>query len=563
MGIFAAATLAGFLLFGWFQASPRVHAFFLKAEDQRKFGLRVLYVLLLVLIVLMFPSVGRILPGDWWSEYLAVRIIQDLTGTEAARLILGAVFGCILRYWGPQFWTVRMPPETRYNWVAISLAGLILLAAAVPYIDRQFGGMTGLKTPFAEFQFAGKGKTGLTDFEKGLQIVSLSKPQTLEQLVSSTAQVDLDYLMIFPDHKSAKHKGTYEKSQIFFRNILVPLSMCARQAYENDLDLESIRHALIPVVKKLRLLIQQGQSILARSSKDSNPTENKDDQKSIYDLLQGTEFLEQVRTSINLLKEASLNEGKIGNKCELDKKFDNKNSSEVQKREIDPHIKKGLAQAPHIYLALAYLDQFNDNRRGAISILEEASKKFGDDHSPGILFNINTSLFIFLREEDIRDRKTIFPYLDKALDITHDTRSRLNEFRDASLDPDKSRLLNRLKRYFAILQAVTKNSLAYVSAEEGIRKFEALHYANHNYYHRDQLPMNYWPPIIDTYGYVKMAFEARKNHPNFDEIQEARVLFMEAISHMEEDLTDSEAKSLVMKGLRTHLEQANRLLEYQ
>ena len=67
-----------------------------------------------------------------------------------------------------------------------------------------------------------------------------------------------------------------------------------------------------------------------------------------------------------------------------------------------------------------------------------------------------------------------------------------------------------------------KNFLAYVSAREGVRKFEALQYAKHNYDHRNKLFKTFWPTIIDTYGYVKMAFEARKSSPNFDEIEESK-----------------------------------------
>ena len=254
MVIFVVAALAGFLLFGWFQTMQRMRPFFLNPGDQRKLGVRVLYVLLLLFIALMFPNIGRILPGDWWSEYLAIRIVQVLTGTEATRLILGVAFGCILRYWGSQFWAVHMPPETRYNWVAISLAGLILLAAAAPYLERKLGSMTGLKTPIAEFQFSStsRGKVDTYLFEK-----QLDPSKTVPYFAANTfVGPDLAYVSSFPNQKDHGFQKKYGESLQFIEAFLEPLNLCARQAYNNYLDIESIRHSLSPVAQQLRLLIQ-------------------------------------------------------------------------------------------------------------------------------------------------------------------------------------------------------------------------------------------------------------------------------------------------------------------
>ena len=178
MGIFAVATLAGFLLFGWIKARPPMRDFFLKPRAQGVLGVLVLGV---ALVALMFPFVVQIIKSmfpfvdqifEWmfsgdeiepiqWPEYWVSLIVRRLTGTEAARLILGAAFGCILRYWGPHFWEIRLRSETRYNWVAISLVGLLLLTAAVPHISSLLRdwGVTGLKTPFVEFQFEGITRT--------------------------------------------------------------------------------------------------------------------------------------------------------------------------------------------------------------------------------------------------------------------------------------------------------------------------------------------------------------------------------------------------------------------
>lgn len=568
MVIFVGAALAGFLLFGWINASPKkddpaqkswVRDFFLMPCVQGLLGSLALVALVLVLIVLMFPSVGRLWSEDWWSEYWAVRIALDLTGTEVAQLILGGVFGCILRYWGPQFWVTRMPPGTRYNWVAISLVGLLLLAAAGPYLGSWLrnSGITGLKTPVVEFQFAGKGKIRLPRLEKDLQSKQLKNFETLQFMTFSNKfiEMDLKYLELFPNAESARYREIYEKSRLFAKNLLLPLGMCANLARQNNLDIESIRHELQPIAQILYLLIKQGESILKPQSQDSISEEDSDERQKIRvqnakrstDSLRA-KFLEQVDESL-----IDLNSAFVEDTCNLLNV-----APHIAEAYVDPEV---LAKAPHIYLALAYLDQFNDNQQGAISILEKAHENFGYDHSPGILFNINYSLFRFLNEQDKRDRTSILPFLDHALEIAQYAGSKIDHLKDTIPKPDRIHK-DELLEQFELSETFVKNDLAYVSAEEGIRKFEALQYANHNYNHRDKLPRGFRPLIIDTYGYAKMAFEARKIPQNFDTIKEARALFREAISHTE-GLPDSDEKFLGMKVLRTHLNQANMLLENQ
>ena len=152
-----------------------------------------------------------------WPEYWVTLIVQRLTGTEAAQFILGAAFGCILRHWGPHFWEMRLRSETRYNWVAISLAGLLLLTAAIPYIERQLGGLIGLKTPFAEFQFAGKGK-GILPLEKDFQVKLLTNLETLQLMTFSNYNIgiDLKYIELFPKDPMAEHKEIYKPKRTIY-----------------------------------------------------------------------------------------------------------------------------------------------------------------------------------------------------------------------------------------------------------------------------------------------------------------------------------------------------------
>ena len=319
MVIFAVAALAGFLLFGWIKARPPIRDFFLKPRAQGVLGVLVLGVALVALmfpfvvqiIKLMFPFVDQIF--EWmfsdypiepiqWPEYWVTLIVQRLTGTEATQFILGVVFGCILRYWGPHFWEMRLRSETRYNWVAISLVGLLLLAAAAPYLERQLGGMTALKTPVAEFQFAGRtiARVNTYIFEK--QLANNLEERSEAPYFAETKfyiQPDLDYLPPFSNDgntdESNKHRITYKKSLKFGENFLDPLNMCARQAYNDYLDIESIRHTLSPVAQKLRLLIQAG-----LSQNSASP-----EKLSVENLLT------KIEESVNRLKEALVQNKKI------------------------------------------------------------------------------------------------------------------------------------------------------------------------------------------------------------------------------------------------------------
>ena len=461
-----------------------------------------------------------------------------------------------------------MRPGTRYNWVAISLVGLLLLAAAIPYIERQLGGMTGLKTPVAEFQFAGEGRVESPDLEKDLQINVLTNLETLQFVTFSNyfIKMDLKYLDLFPKDESTKHREIYQTSLLFTETILGPLGRCSLKAHKNYLDIESIRHALHPIAHKLYLLIQQGGSIRERQSKSSTPAKKPDGPKEAKKSLRA-KFFEEANKSLEALNQAFV---KRENKCKSLDPESSLNPDSLLKKypQLDRDFllkprflkdlvnPKALANAPHIYLALAYLDAFNHNVDRTIFLLEELASQRFSNHAPVVSFNINYSHALFLDQEGKYDRKKVFLYLDTALDIAQKAWSKI---KDRGPDSEDYHLLEQQEIY-------AKNSLAYVSAREGIRKFEALRYAKNNYDHRTKLYVQDQPLLIDTYGYVKMAFEARKNNPNSDEIAEARALFKEAISHQEviyeKNLIDLNKNASTMKVLRAHLEQANKLLKY-
>ena len=262
---------------------------------------------------------------------------------------------------------------------------------------------------------------------------------------------------------------------------MFPLQQCALQAQQNHLDTESIRHALSPVAQKLRLLIQLGQpenSTLVESMSDNLLTEIKDSVNRLKKALVQDKalVLKEVEESLELLKKKVQDKDPLPKEVkEVEKNFNllrkalaqDKDPSPKEVKEVeknlsllrkalvqdrDPLLEKiekslnllrdmcplgnlerlqnpeVLTQAPHIYFVLAYLDGFNDNREGAISILKSASERFGDDHSPGILFNINLALALFLYDSEY-DPESIFLYLDEALEIAQETGRRIEKLK--------------------------------------------------------------------------------------------------------------------------------------
>ena len=101
MGIFAVAALAGFLLFGWIECIQKSRSDLQKLRLQRVLGVSGLLALFI-----LTPCV--IILTTQWPSYDVFRIVQYLTGRETAQFILGVVFGCILRYWGPDLWALKI-----------------------------------------------------------------------------------------------------------------------------------------------------------------------------------------------------------------------------------------------------------------------------------------------------------------------------------------------------------------------------------------------------------------------------------------------------------------------
>ena len=261
-------------------------------------------------------------------------------------------------------------------------------------------------------------------------------------------------------------------------------------------------------------------------------------------------FLNELKKSLARLKNALLKKEK--KKCTLD---NIRSLSDL----------KFLSNAPHVYFALALLDGFNDNREGGIYILKQASEKFGDDDnlSPGVIFNINFLLADYLRDTE-HDPENIFRHLDKALSIAQNTLGRIDKWKRLTTNPLKQEELLKAEKRFKVLERWAKNFLADFSAQVGAREFEALLYAKHNYDNRDKLYPQMKLRVMVTYGYVKMAFEARRDLPDFDEIEQAKALFQEALSHAESlrenNRYTKEYKRIEKKRVQLHLRQAKKLL---
>ena len=168
-------------------------------------------------------------------------------------------------------------------------------------------------------------------------------------------------------------------------------------------------------------------------------------------------------------------------------------------------------------------------------------------------FNSVLALLLYTRGDDLKDA---IQYARSGLKIADDAASRVDrelKRTEAAVSSDK---LRSMESRFRTAQQRFRNTIAYLSAQAGDSEFTARLYAKENYNlsHDD-------PVTIDTYGYVKMAFAARKIPPSFDEILEAKRLFEEAISYVKAPTDEDKGPNLRIRlTIEHHLDQAKDLL---
>ena len=497
------------------------------------FGLVVLTVLILVVMILSFE----------WLGYRAFLVARGLTGTEATQAILGMAFGSGLRYWLaerskpeiaaiPQYGSPgegqspgAKTPVKADRWLGIVLLIVLLAGGVIPYASPWFARMTSLKTPYGEVQFSLPKTEENIIFQVTRDHYKMETLDFIEKRLPTLLTNDLDYLALVPNTQKA---DSARSMQQWLDTIIKPLIQCTNQALLNNNNLTSIRSELRPAVQVLRRWIQA------------------DEQK------EHTTFVVAVGKSWQAMQKliAELSPGRELTDCPWSGPWF-EDAQQYGLPGFAPQIPL-LMRGPYIYILLARLLWFLEDIEGSINLLREKEQEFRDDMN----FNLTLAILLYTQGDDLKEARQ---YLQMGLKIADDAASRVDfelKRTDAAVSKDK---LHAMEKRFRAAKRLFKNTIAYWSAKAGDSPFTARLYAKENY---DLYPDD--PEIIDTYGYVRMAFAARKIPPDFDEILEAKRLFEEAISSIKTIKTptavDKKAKQRTQLILEQHLEQAKELL---
>jgi hypothetical protein len=530
-------------------------------------------VILLCGVLLIFLSLTMPLLG-----YRFLLIAQRLTGAEATQLLFGMVFGAILRYWGQallRYLEARVlmrqalttpaqgttaqaqarganPLMQPYACLTMVLLGLLLVAAAAPYMGELFGGVTGLKTPIVELQFAPKRpeerpilqsereKFIVESLTSVLGIHSYTIPGDLLELKIQEALLPETTDLSSRDEKLKQLvslKNIYIDTDRFIEEGLLPITTCTEAARSEHQDLESLRAAIRPVAQELWRLIRASQSQDSKSMKDA------------HDM-----FVATLRRS----HQSAL--GLVSTPARCTREFPWKAWPNELK-----YIPE-MAKCPHIHLIMSGILRFNGNIEGEIALLHPAAKLFSDHAARGAVGKINyfLSQLMYLSE---RSPESVFKYLDEALRILQEMANRIDRLiarTGQTSEQENFRMkLKERKGGLELAGRGLRNTLAYMSAKIGDREMRAILDAKDNYDNLKEVSGDDVAAFVDTYGYVKMSFAARKDPPVLNEIQQARALFLDAISYARSHRGDDEADEILWKQtniIRGHLSEAERIL---
>lgn len=464
-----------------------------------------------------------------------------VTTPEVLQLVLGALFGGLLRFWWPA-WTSHLPDGQVNPWSAAVLIALPLLTAVSPHLEGVFGSLTGVKAVGLEFQFGSKTAAKIDErpvfeVEREKQIAG-----SIDNFTRFTGIIADDILLlklrsVLADHitepaekaakvqKISKRLDASERARDFFKELLLPLASCVSAAKKELQNEDSIRDALKPVVRALTKLSEP-------ASTDPRP-----------DVLKSV-------TSAHQMLRALLREPKDCVEAKRDRWPDG----------LRRITGRDLADGPHIHYLVANLLWADRNIEKAIDVLRKQVDEFPDD----VNVTFTYARLLYAGEREIQPE--VLTYLDRALKIVNSViQDAGGEIARGSRDLD-ARTLAAIKTRFERGRRWIINETAYLSAQAGVGEPAALKYAAENYAVREEIA-GILPfmrvAVIDTHGYVKMAAAVRTSPLKLDqmraEIEDARRLFREAMDYAKRLENPSERRAAT-RTVELHDRQAEKLL---
>lgn len=446
----------------------------LRAERELRFAVAVqigLGVLLLVVPAIAFLAA-------YVLGYVRYGFTPPLVAPEAAQILLGLVFGLLLRCWLADVLRSAQPgsPTTSskvaYVVWPVTLGVVLLLGLAPPYATALLERITRFKTPWIEIeaQFIATSAEQRAVFAVTRdQLLISSLPEVILR-VSGIIEMDLDYVgLLSASPWTAERELASQDSAILLRQILAPVMQCAMKAQAQKEALATVQDGLRKTAQHMWRLVE---------TRAVEPQRHK-----------------------SFIVEATRSYATLCSLLEPSSKANHFGHPEIQREghvlafeRWPAHLQNfsALTKAPYVHLAASHLLAFTGNLDGAIEVLQKAARTFPED------MNVHRFLARYL-DAGGRELLTVATHLETALEIAERSARLLEQVRI----PEER--LARSRNRFARARSDYSNSLAYTLAQAGERVWTAKHYAAQNYASEPRDPV-----VIDTYGYTKLAFAARK-----------------------------------------------------
>jgi hypothetical protein len=448
-----------------------------------------------------------------WMDYWKTQVSYRVTGREMLQVVLGGAFGWLVRRWG-QLWQERAD-TTGYAWAAGVLLALPLFAAVSPQFAAVFSSITGLKTPWVEIQFppSRTEHRAAFDVERDAAII---KPSILAGIKGVVGR-DLEYAAVLTALSNEIPK--YLKSDATTTPVALNagklvsefkgLFGCLIVSDRELVDPHMVEDILRPSASALSLLLDYiPKEQLTRNIMEKRERRG-DEKKLIQRKANVMKEIGKARREISML--VNDREG-----CPAD--------SQDPKWPDDVYVTR-QGDGPYIYLLVASFQFATRNLERAITTLE-AGTKMGFGSHPSLDYVL--ALFMYYGDRDLED------VIIRASEARAAVVERAENIKRASaIDRKKETEFAALQKWYARSEMFVKNLLAYTAAQAGQRETMAALFAKENYERLHtggglQLEDDDRVTFTDTYGYVLMAFGARKSPVDMVSIQLAHRLLVEA-----------------------------------
>lgn len=471
-------------------------------------------------VILLLITIG-ILAWSWYYK-IAVYGWLDfdviLTSPELAILVLGVLTGTLVAYWHTKvlpIYSFHINTKLHMIWLWI-IGSLVALGIALPLLSLIFQemGLRSLQTP--AFSVETSQSIGRSPLQFKVERHKLKETRLVNLTpLSPILKKDIDYLK---KREVDEEIRPFENAKLLSDKYLDPITQCVSFAlWDRQLDVAQILPHIGPIAHALRRL-------LIEDSKLSYPLSAEVPDKA-KDYLQ--QAMKLVKKRVSMGREGLLQ--LVG----LPLKPDQCPQMTLNDQTISA---AEFSKVPHLYVFIASIYLIGRDPDAALAVL-----KAGDSESQLFRNDMNYNRLL----------GWVLYILQRPLSESIKFHERALDFAERVVETEEDR--DFVERY-ARAQRMLRTELAFLLAQAGLRKGEALAYARAYFEEvngwRNGLPRfessiaigqiqdwqkskiyNLWDEVNSyiIYGYVLMAFGAREVEPNIKALRTARQILREGL----------------------------------